>query len=237
MLGGAVPSVRAGARQGCSVPSSAALARLPTHGVVAGDMNGDGRADRLSLAVDGRARLACRYVLVADLGSSILTTFVRQPEIDIQIGLPRLAELARVNRGRGSQAIVGFSGGAYVEAYGLYDISHGHIVRMRVLSPDLVTFPNAFGAGASVAFGQVTICADGPGKGRILEVALGHMQSTWKMVAAMSGALYVQRGESYRLVSATHRLTAAERRSVWTKPPRAAPRAEAFANCAIASTR
>ncbi len=236
-IAGASASADATTRPGCVMPSAAVLTRLPTHGVVIGDMNGDGRADRVSIAVHRRARLACRYVLVADLGSAVLTTFVRQPYVNEQLGKPQLVELARVNRGGGAQAIVNFGGGAYVDAFGLYDISRGHLVRVKVMPLEQETFANAFGQGASLAFGEVSFCADGPGEGRILEVGLGHTQKTWKRSAAPYGSLYVQHGESYHLVGWKHHLTPAERKNVWARPPRAAPRAEVFANCAIASTR
>jgi len=108
---------------------------------------------------------------------------------------------------------------------------------VRVVPHDLAIFPNAFGQGASVAYGEVSICADGPGTGRVLEVGLGQVRSTGKMVAAPSGTLYVQTGEVYRLVSARHRLKPAELRNVWARPPHAAPRAEVFAKRAIASMR
>ena len=237
VLAGAAASAHATPRLGCAVPSGSALARLPTHGVVVGDMNGDGRADRVSLAVDRQVRLPCRYVLVADLGATVLTTFVRQPDLNEQTGMPQLVELARVNRGKDAQAIVNFGVGAYVDEHGLYDIDGSRIVRMKVLpAPQKPEFDNTFGQGASNAGGIVSFCADGPASGTVLVVGTESILATGKSRPSPYGDLYVQYGESYRLVPGRHRLTPKERRNLLVGSPHGI-RAEIFLNCAIASTR
>jgi hypothetical protein len=95
---------------------------------------------------------------------------------------------------------------------------------------------NTFGQGASNAGGIVSFCAHGPGSGTALVVSTQSVVATGKVRTSPSGALYVQHGESYRLVQWSHRLTPTERKNLLTPAPHDI-RASIFVNCAIAATR
>jgi hypothetical protein len=205
---------------------------------VIGDMDGDSRPDRVAIAVNRPARLSCRYILVADLGDQVITTFIRQPRLYEPGGYPRLDTLARVNRGGAAQALVAFGGGAYVNFHGLYDLHQGRLVRMKVFPSDNMPPDerDAFGQGASSCCGLISSCARGSGSGTVLVVGVRPAPGTGRVQISRIGQLYAQHGESYRLVSWRHRLTAIERRNVVKRPPHGV-RPQIFSNCAIAAAR
>lgn len=217
-----------GSSGGCAPLSAQALVRLPTRGgVLRGDVDGDGRSDRVAMAVRRDQPLACRYILWVASTTRIISEVVRQPSFYDTRRTPYLAELARVNRSRGAQLVVDFGIGAGVDSYGIYALLGGRIVRMRVQGDKGTPTADTFQSGGSNAGGTNAICAAGPGGGIVLEASY---PAVTPLPVPTSGTFYVQRGDEYRL-SGVRRLSPLER-SYWrTRTVRSAP---IFANCAVA---
>jgi len=71
----------------------------------------------------------------------------------------------------------------------------------------------------------------------VLVVGYGYLPGTNKFHVDAIANLYVQRGNSYRLVPGEHRLTKRERANLFTSPflkGTLAKRASIFGNCAVA---
>jgi len=216
-----------GAARGCAALSVRALTRLPTRGVVSGDIDGDGRTDRVAMAVRRDQPVTCRFVLWVETRGRVTSTVVRQPYMDDTGHTPALVELARVNHGRAAQAIVDFGVGASVDAYGVYAVVAARLVRMRVQGRE-GEVADTFPSGGSNAGGLGSICAGGAGTGEVLVASIPGVVPT---AAPRVGSFYIQRGTTYFLQSADHRLTSGER-AEWAK--RSGLRAPIFDDCAVA---
>lgn len=217
----------------CTAISAEHVRALPLRGTLRGDLDGDGRADLAGMGVRRGAPLACRYVLWVRIRSQTITAVVRQQLYESPGSpVPYLVELARVNRGPGVQLVVDFGVGAYVRAYGLYRVGNRRIMRMRVAGThDYPYNADTFPSGAGGAGGVYSICAEGPGSGRVL-VASYSTKGVGPPPIPKRGAVYVQRGNLYALRDANGPLTAVQRAN-WRKTTHRMARI--FANCAIAA--
>ena len=226
----AVGGTASGSSAGCAPLSAQALVRLPTRGVLRGDVDGDGRSDRVAMAVRQGQPLACKYVLWVASKGRVISAVVRQPSLEDTKRTPYLAELARVNRGRAAQLVVDFGYGASVDSYGLYAVLGGRIVRMRVQGYQGTPIADTFPSGGSNAGGINSICAAGPGGGMVL---VASYPAVTPLPVPRSGTVYVLRGDEYRVLGV--KPLSPVQRSYWRKQTvRFAP---IFANCAVAVFR
>jgi hypothetical protein len=120
-----------------------------------GDVDGDDRADRVTLRVDERRPLRCRFVLTAEVdgGSTVVVAVkpVPWPGTD-----PRLRLLAQIDRRPGLEAAVALSPAAVYRPGAVYTLRDARLVRIRrevapKLPDDLFPFDDEFPAGVDCA--------------------------------------------------------------------------------------
>jgi hypothetical protein len=141
----ASPSVSMGAAADsqtgrCLSPSVAgARAALRFGGRLVGDVDGDGKADVVRLALDPDARPACRLFLVSRDADGIEAMRIRQPSLertstrDLQrSALPALVALAAIDHVPGLEVAVKLEEGAATEFLGLFTSRRGRLSRMEL---------------------------------------------------------------------------------------------------------
>ena len=157
-------------------------------GHVAGDIDGDGRAERVSL-VRYRARpLECRFLLVARGGSRVRSAVV--PTGSAAWTEPQLIGLAGIARGSGLQAIVDSRCcGAYLTGQWLFRATHNQLKLLRVIKATTLV-PNTFGNGASLCCGESPSC--GSRRGVVLVFGEGRGAKPVDLAE-----VWVQQGEAF----------------------------------------
>jgi hypothetical protein len=120
-----------------------------------GDVDGDGRLDRVTVRVDRERPRACRHVVVAELGGgrSVVAPVKPLPWFGTD---PRLLLLAEIDGRRGVEAVVSMSPAAVYRPGRVFTVRDGELVRMRLAGTDLFPLHDEFPAG--------TDCADEPGQ-------------------------------------------------------------------------
>jgi hypothetical protein len=118
-----------------------------------GDVDGDGRGDRVSLRADRTRPERCRHVLVVELsGGSAIAARVKPlswPGTD-----PKLLLLAEIDGRPGLEAAISLSPAAVYRPGAVFTLRRGELARMRVersLVRDLVPFYDEFPAGVDCA--------------------------------------------------------------------------------------
>lgn len=117
-------------------------------GVLRGDVDADGRSDRVSVVARYRARPGCRLALRVQLGAEgrLFARLYEAPDAtgaDLQRQpWPRLLALVKVDPRPGLQPVVSVQLGSSTVFVGVFAIRGGHLVR-------LATPLSAFAAGAS----------------------------------------------------------------------------------------
>ena len=127
-----------------------------------GDVDGDGRADRVTLRVDKQRPRRCRHLLVVKLrAGTVVSARVKPlpwPGTD-----PRLLLLAEIDGRAGLEPVVALTSPAAVYRPGaVFTMRHGELARMRLgaTSPsDLFPFYDEFPSGVDCAAERGTIIA------------------------------------------------------------------------------
>jgi hypothetical protein len=155
----AVP-VASPARRPCSGTDVAAGYQTKGKALV-GDVDGDGRADRVTLRVDTRRPRRCRHLLVVRVRAGTAVSARVKP-------LPwpgtdaRLLLLAEIDGRAGLEAVVALSPAAVYRPRAVFTMRHGELARMRLgaTSPsDLFPFYDEFPSGVDCAAEPGTIVA------------------------------------------------------------------------------
>jgi hypothetical protein len=142
-------------------------------GRAAGDLDGNGRVEEVTVRANDRRPVRCRYLLVARQGRRVRTVrlSVPIPAVAAQGYEPYLVGLAAVARGRGLEAIVDSRCcGAYVTGQWLFREGSRGLQLMQV-RPSVTGISGTFGNGASVCCGQTPVC--GRHRGIVLEFGEG----------------------------------------------------------------
>jgi len=158
-------------------------------------MDGDGRAERVSLRANDRRPFRCRYLLMTRQGRRVhmRVLILAHPDIAATGAEPVFVGLAGVARGHGLQAVVdGRCCGAYVSGQWLFEETRSELRQIHVrgrIDADPDTFPN----GASLTHGMTSVC--GPRRGEVLVLSLGRTARNVMVVG--STQRFVQRGDTF----------------------------------------
>lgn len=120
---------------------------------LAGDMDGDGNADRVTLQADPSQPERCRHVLVVELSGGSVTAAPVEP-LEWPGTNPKLLLLADIDDRAGLEAAITMSPANVYRPGAVFTLRHGELARMRVerlAVPELVPFYDEFPMGVDCA--------------------------------------------------------------------------------------
>jgi hypothetical protein len=131
-------------------------------GSLEGDLDGDGSAERVSLAFDERGPHGCQAFIAVE-GPEVAGVLAIE-RFDPALGLPhpRLHGLAEVDTVPGSEVIVDLIAGASTQFVGLFTMPGGELARVAV-EGDQFPADDLFPYGGSVGHVEASDCARDPG--------------------------------------------------------------------------
>jgi hypothetical protein len=132
-----------------------------------GDVDGDGRQDRVTVRVDRERPRSCRHVVVAELrGDAIVAPVKPLPWYGTD---PRLLLLAEIDGRPGLETVVSMSPAAVYRPGRVFAIRDGELETMRLAGTGLFPLDDEFPSG--------TDCAGEPGRIVVTTGAVGHPDS------------------------------------------------------------
>jgi hypothetical protein len=152
-----------------------------------GDVDGDGRADRVTLRVDRRRPRACRHVLVVKTGSDRIAAPVRP--LPWPGTAPRLLLLAEIDGRAGVEPVVTLSPAAVYRPGAVFAARRARLVRLRLGRGNLFPLDDEFPAG--------TDCTGERGRIEVITSEVAEDDSYWDV----KRSLYRARGRRFRRLS------------------------------------
>ena len=141
---------------GCPSVSALKIARSPGRSVP-GDVDGDGRSDRVSLFVDRTAEPGCRALVVVRDREGIEAATFDDGVVSFELGLPRLSSLHDIDSEEGLEVVVDIAVGASTAFVGVFSMASGRLERVR--STRLPNIPaGLFAHGGSVGHLDAVDC-------------------------------------------------------------------------------
>jgi hypothetical protein len=120
------------ARQDLLAPGCAGPLRSPAGpGGVRGDVDGDGRSDRVYVVVDRSAESGCRALLVVRSRGRLSATSLDDSLISFELGFPRLNSLADIDSEPGLEMVVDVAQGASTSFVEVLTFSEGRPAPVR----------------------------------------------------------------------------------------------------------
>ena len=116
----------------------AALIAQHAAGSLRGDVTGDGRRERVVLALDARGHARCRFFVLLRLAAGTLRAPLDDPYLDRETrpvgetGTPVLKSLVEIDGERGLEIVVEVHRGASTGLVGVFTIESGRLTRMRI---------------------------------------------------------------------------------------------------------
>lgn len=124
---------------------------------VPGDIDGDGRSDRVSLFVDPTAEPGCLALVVVRDRDGIDAAALDDGLISFELGLPRVSSLVDIDFARGLEIVIDVAQGASTAFVGVFSMASGRLERVR--PPRLPNIPTGlFAHGGSVAHLDAVDC-------------------------------------------------------------------------------
>ena len=141
---------------GCPSVSAPEISR-PQGRSVSGDVDGDGRSDRVSLFVDRTAEPGCVALVVVRDRDGIDAAALDDGLISFELGLPRVSSLVDIDSARGLEIVIDVAQGASTAFVGVFSMASGRLERVR--PPRLPNIPaGLFAHGGSVAHLDAVDC-------------------------------------------------------------------------------
>ncbi|CAN5533172.1 hypothetical protein BH18ACT16_BH18ACT16_13000 [soil metagenome] len=141
---------------GCPSVSPLKIFRSPGRSVP-GDIDGDGRSDRVSLFVDRTAEPGCLALVVVRDPDGIDAAALDDGLISFELGLPRVSSLVDIDSARGLEIVIDVAQGASTAFVGVFSMASGRLERVR--PPRLPNIPaGLFAHGGSVAHLDAVDC-------------------------------------------------------------------------------
>jgi hypothetical protein len=151
----ASPSPRREHETGCSNASTVGDDRASLRrGRLAGDVDGDGSTDQVSLSVDADARPGCRAFVVVQTAEARLIAPIEERDLQVDLGFPVLDSLVGVDDRAGGEIVVRITAGASTEFAGLFTVVDDAFERVRLNGPH----GNLFPSGGSVGHLEASNC-------------------------------------------------------------------------------
>jgi hypothetical protein len=142
---------------GIACRNESAIANDPAslrRGGLAGDVDGDGARDRVSVAVDPHARSGCRAFVVVRTADARLVAPIEERDVQVDLGFPVLDSLVGVDDRAGGEIVVRITAGASTEFAGLFTVVDGDLERVQLNGPH----GNLFPSGGSVGHLEASNC-------------------------------------------------------------------------------
>jgi hypothetical protein len=152
-----------------------------------GDVDGDGRADRVTLRVDRRRPRACRHVVVVRTGSKRIAAPVRP--LPWPGTAPRLLLLAAIDSRAGVEPVVTLSPANVYRPGAVFAVRRDKLVRLRLGRSNLFPLADEFPAS--------TDCTAEPGRLEVITSQVAEDDSFWDV----KRSLYRSRGRRFRRLS------------------------------------
>jgi hypothetical protein len=182
-----------GASTTASEPSSTASAQhraCAGGGVLSGDLDGDGKADRVTMAIRPAQSHACVYALVVHSASGTrrygLGTRNYGPGRTGSVepaDAPTLDGLARIDRRPGFEIVADIWQGASTAFAAVFTVRSGRLVEMSAQNlPPLTPVGRAFPYSGSVTHLDGVDCAGGAGSGLIVVSRAGVSGKQWNVI-------------------------------------------------------
>ncbi len=122
-----------------------------------GDIDGDGRSDRVSLFVDRTAEPGCVALVVVRDRDGIDAVALNDGLISFELGLPRVSSLVDIDSARGLEIVIDVAQGASTAFVGVFSMASGRLERVR--PPPLPNIPTGmFAHGGSVGHLDAVDC-------------------------------------------------------------------------------
>lgn len=159
--------------EACPAPTAGPLRAQPLRGVLRGDVDGDRRTDRVSIALDPRARRGCRFVLAVRTARGVLRARIsgpgppEQPYAD-RGEVPFLSRLAAIEPRPGAEIVVEVWKGASTGFVAVYAIGVRGLARMTGGGAE-----PGFAYAGSVAHRRGVDCVGARATGRIVVSGMG----------------------------------------------------------------
>lgn len=124
-----------------------------------GDIDGDGRSERVSLLVDRAAAPGCRALVVVRDRDGIEAAPLDDGLISFELGLPRLNSLVNIDSQEGFEVVVDVAAGASTAFVAVFSRSSGRLASVRL--PRLPNVPpGLFAHGGSVGHLDAVDCRE-----------------------------------------------------------------------------
>jgi hypothetical protein len=149
---------------------------------VSGDVEGDGRRERVYVVVDRTEEPGCRALLVVRGRASLAAVGVDEGVSSFELGLPRLNSLVDIDSEEGLEIVVDVAQGASTSFVAVFSMTSGTLERVR--PPRLPNIPTGlFAHGGSVGHldavdcrGDLVMVSSAMAQGRGYEVTRRFLQ-------------------------------------------------------------
>lgn len=122
-----------------------------------GDIDGDGRPDRVYLVVDRTEEPGCRALVVVRGRASLAAAALDDGVVSFELGLPRLSSLVNIDSEEGLEVVVDVALGASTAFVGVFSMASGRLESVRL--PRLPNIPTGlFAHGGSVGHLDAVDC-------------------------------------------------------------------------------
>ena len=155
--------------------------------IVHGDVDGDGRADRVTLRVDRRRPRACRHVLVVRTASGRLAAPVKP--LPWPGTAPRLMQVAEIDGRDGVEPVVTLSPANVYRPGAVFAARGDGLVRLRLGRSNLFPLDDEFPTGVD--------CTGEPGRIEVITSRVAEDDSFWDV----KRSIYRARGRRFRRLS------------------------------------
>jgi hypothetical protein len=136
-------------------------------GVLSGDLEDDGVADDVYLAVDRSGEPGCQAFVVVQSGDAVRSAPVEVMQIPFEMGFPRLIGLPLIDDRPGAEIVIGVGAGASTQFAAVFTSLEGQLVPvLREGAPNLEASLLAF--GGSVGHQDAFDCAPEAGEGAVV---------------------------------------------------------------------
>ena len=152
-----------------------------------GDVDGDGRADRVTLRVDRRRPRACRHVVVVKTGSEAIAATVRP--LPWPGTRPRLMQVAEIDGRAGVEPVVTLSPANVYRPGAVFAARDGELVRLRLGRGNLFPLDDEFPTGVD--------CTGEAGTIEVITSEVAADDSFWDVTRST----YRARGRRFRRLS------------------------------------
>lgn len=136
-------------------------------GRLSGEMDGDGIADRVHLAIDEGGEPRCQAFIVVESEGAVRSVPIEVADLQFEMGFPRLISMPLIDDREGAELVLGVAAGASTQFAAVYTAVDGGIVQV-VRSDATGPEDSLLGFGGSVGHQDAFDCAPEKGEGVVV---------------------------------------------------------------------